>query len=128
MNHAERALELHHIPEPHYNCCQSTVIPFAESQGLDHETFYRAGAQFGSGMRRNSVCGAVTGGLMALGLLGADDQTAVEFQRRFQEETGFLECADHLKMAEERGEERKAYCDRLIAAAAALAEELMDLK
>lgn len=29
------------------------------------------------------VCGAATGGLMALGLLGADEETAVEFQRRF---------------------------------------------
>ena len=124
MDRVQRALELHHIPEPHYNCCQATVVPFAESLGLDRESFYKAAAQFGSGMRRASVCGAVTGGLMALGLLGADNATAVEFQRRFREQVGALDCADLLRAAKERGEERKAHCDRMVATAVELVEEL----
>ena len=128
MRHVERALELHHIAEPHYNCCQSVVIPFAESLGLDPDAFYQAAAQFGSGMRRGSVCGAVTGGLMALGLLGADNQTAVEFQRRFREQAGALDCADLLRATRENGESQKSHCDRMVAAAVALAEELTAAK
>ena len=120
MRHVERALELHHIAEPHYNCCQSVVIPFAESLGLDPDAFYQAAAQFGSG--------AVTGGLMALGLLGADNQTAVEFQRRFREQAGALDCSDLLRAARENGESQKSHCDRMVAAAVALAEELTAAK
>ena len=99
MDLLKRAEELHHIPEPHYNCAQATLIPFAEEQGLDHQTMYRLAAQFGSGMRRGSVCGAVTGGLMALGLRGADSHTAAEFQRLFKERTGALDCAQLLQNA-----------------------------
>ena len=90
MNHVERAMELRRTASPHYNCCQAVVIPFAESLGLDREVIFRTAAQFGGGMRRASVCGAVIGGLMALGLLEAGDRTAVEFQRRFREQAGDL--------------------------------------
>lgn len=124
MDHVERAKELHNVEEPHYNCCQSTLLPFAEELGLDHETFYRLAAQFGSGMRRGSVCGAVTGGLMALGLLGADSRAAAEFQRRFKEKTGAMDCAGLLKMAKENGEEKHPHCDRMVATAVALVDEL----
>ena len=100
------------------------MIPFAEALGLDHQTMYRLAAQFGSGMRRGSVCGAVTGGIMALGLLGADSQTTAEFQRRFLEQTGALNCAQLLQNAKERGEDRQAHCDRMVLTAVALVEEL----
>ena len=128
MDLLKRAEELHHIPEPHYNCAQATLIPFAEEQGLDHQTMYRLAAQFGSGMRRGSVCGAVTGGLMALGLRGADSRTAAEFQRRFKEAAGDLDCAQLLQNAKERGEDRKAHCDRMVLTAAKLVEELTGVK
>ena len=35
MDLLKRAEELHHTLEPHYNCCQSTLIPFAEELGLE---------------------------------------------------------------------------------------------
>lgn len=124
MDLKKRAEELHHTLEPHYNCAQATFIPFAEEQGLDHHAAYRLAAQFGSGMRRGSVCGAVTGGLMALGLRGADSHTAAEFQRLFKERTGALDCAQLLQNAKERGEERKAHCDCMVLTAVALVEEL----
>ena len=56
----------------HYNCAQSVLIPFAEAGGLDEETAFRLAANFGGGMKRASVCGAITGGLMVLGLFGVD--------------------------------------------------------
>ena len=38
MDLKKRAEELHHTPEPHYNCAQATLIPFAEELGLDRQT------------------------------------------------------------------------------------------
>lgn len=127
MNRQARARALHHTAQPHYNCAQSTLLPFAEELGLPQEAMYRLAAQFGSGMRRGSVCGAVTGGLMALGLLGADSRAAAEFQRRFAERTGALDCAALLTRARETGEEKKAHCDRMVLLAVALVEELSGL-
>ena len=124
MNHVERAMERRRTASPHYNCCQAVVIPFAESLGLDREVIFRTAAQFGGGMRRASVCGAVIGGLMALGLLEAGDRTAVEFQRRFREQAGAMDCADLLRAAKERGEEKKPHCDRMVALAVGLVEAL----
>ena len=68
----EKAKELRNNTEIHYNCAQSAVVPFAEAAGVSEETAMRFAAGFGGGMRRASVCGAVTGGLMALGLFGID--------------------------------------------------------
>ena len=70
MTKLERARELRADTARHYNCCQSVVLPFAEELGLDEEAVLKLAEHFGSGMRRGSVCGAVTGGLMALGLMG----------------------------------------------------------
>ena len=65
MTKLERARELRADTARHYNCCQSVVLPFAEELGLDEEAVLKLAEHFGSGMRRGSVCGAVTGGLMA---------------------------------------------------------------
>jgi len=113
--------------ERHYNCAQSVLIPFAEAAGLDKETAFRVAANFGGGMRRASVCGAVTGGLMALGLLGADDgPTVAEFHRRMRENhEGFLDCADLLRLNKERGGDRQAHCDGMIEESAALVEAIL---
>ena len=68
--------------------------------------------------------GAATGGLMALGLLGADEETAVEFQRRFRARAGAMDCRDLLEAAQKQGEEKKPHCDRVVALAVALVDEL----
>ena len=70
---AEKSQILRDCAERHYNCAQAVVIPFAENAGINAETAMKFAAGFGGGMRRGSVCGAVTGGLMALGLYGIDD-------------------------------------------------------
>lgn len=110
----------------HYNCAQSTLIPFAAEAGLDEETAYRLAANFGAGMKRASVCGAVTGGLMALGLLGIDDgPTVAEYHRRLREaHDGYLDCADLLRINKEKGGERGPHCDGMVYECAALVEEL----
>ncbi len=121
-----RSRELRDDPTTHYNCAQGVLIPFAEAAGLDAGAAARITANFGSGMKRGSVCGAVTGGLMALGLLGVEDnKTVAEFYRRLKEaHAGCLDCADLLRMDRERGGDRKTHCDGMVYECAALAEEL----
>jgi C_GCAxxG_C_C family probable redox protein len=40
----------------------------AEGMGMDYDTAVKVSAGFGGGMYLGSVCGAVTGGIMAIGL------------------------------------------------------------
>src|SRR5512145_1594813 len=52
-----------------YSCSQSVLTAFADRIDLDRDTALRVAAAFGGGMSRaGKTCGAVTGGLMALGL------------------------------------------------------------
>ena len=126
MTKLDRARELRADTTRHYNCCQSVVLPFAEELGLDEEAVLKLAEHFGSGMRRGSVCGAVTGGLMALGLMGkSGSQDAQAFQRAFREGSQYLDCAELLKCAKEHGEEKKEHCDRMVFLAVELVEEML---
>ena len=69
MTRMEETEALRARTDVHYNCCQSVLVPFADLCGLDKETAFKLGANFGSGMRHGSTCGAVSGALMVLGLL-----------------------------------------------------------
>jgi C_GCAxxG_C_C family probable redox protein len=52
-----------------YNCAQSVLFSFCEELGLDAETALKIACGFGGGMgRKGEVCGAVSGGVMVLGL------------------------------------------------------------
>lgn len=123
----ERVEQLRACTDRHYNCAQSVLIPFAAEAGLDDELAYGVALNFGGGMKRASVCGAVTGGLMALGLFGLDDGPAVaEFHRRMREDHGgYLDCADLLRLNKERGGDRKAHCDGMINDSLALVEQIL---
>ncbi|MBP1736959.1 MAG: GCAxxG family protein [Oscillospiraceae bacterium] len=123
MTHQEYAASLREDQRCHYNCCQSTLTPFAVECGVDAKTACSLGAHFGAGMRRGGVCGAVTGGLMALGLMGADEAAARGFLRRFGEEAGNLDCAQLLKHNQELGGDKKCHCDGLIGLAIRLVED-----
>lgn len=51
------------------NCAQSVVGAYAEKYNLDTETLHKLATAFGGGMgHSNGVCGAISGGLMVLGL------------------------------------------------------------
>ena len=50
-------------------CSQSVLVPFSEEFGLSKELALKIANGFGGGMaRRQEVCGAVTGAIMAIGL------------------------------------------------------------
>ena len=122
MTRMEETKGLRARTDVHFNCCQSVLVPFADACGLDREAAFQLGANFGSGMRHGSTCGAVTSALMVLGLAG---QGGEEFLKRFREKNGALDCAALLRMAKENGEERKPHCDRLVFDAVEILEDLL---
>ena len=125
MTRMEESQALRDRTDVHYNCCQSVLVPFAGVCGLDRDTAFQLGANFGRGMRRGSACGAVTSALMVLGLAGKGPDEATEFMRRFREKNGALDCAGLLRMAKENGEERKPHCDRMVFDAVEILEDLL---
>jgi C_GCAxxG_C_C family probable redox protein len=68
--------------------------------GMDYQTAIKVSSGFGGGMYLGSVCGAVTGGIMAIGLKygGADDavvkKRVLEFANRFKAQHRFINCPE----------------------------------
>ena len=114
MTHLEKARELRARTDVHFNCCQSVLAAFAEDMGLTEEQAFNLGANFGSGMRSGSACGALTGGLMVLGMTHYPPEEADSFRKQFLEEHGEIDCAALLKKAHEAGIPRKEHCDGLV--------------
>ena len=125
MTRMEESQALRDRTDVHYNCCQSVLVPFADACGLDREAAFQLGANFGSGMRHGSTCGAVTGALMVLGMAGRGTDASNALLRRFREKNQALDCARLLTMAKERGEERKPHCDRMVYDVVELVEDLL---
>ncbi len=66
-----------------YNCAQSVFYAFHEDLGMDPDTALKIACGLGGGMgRQGEVCGAVTGGILVLGLKHGrgekEDKTATE--------------------------------------------------
>lgn len=114
MTHMEKAQALRADTTVHYNCAQAVLIPFAAEMGISEEQAQALGAHFGSGMRHGSTCGAVTGALMALGMLGYDEVTATAMLRKVREGHGALDCATLLRTSHEAGIPRKPHCDGMV--------------
>ena len=70
------------------NCAQATLLAFKDRIGADEKLLLRVASDFGGGMSgTRETCGAVTGMLMALGLIkGYDDVTDTEHKHRLYAE------------------------------------------
>jgi C_GCAxxG_C_C family probable redox protein len=104
-----------------HSCAQAVFSAFAEQMGMDYQTAVRLSSGFGGGMGMGSVCGAVTGGIMAIGLKcgGVDPkakgQTAKlvrEFTDRFKAQHKSVNCRDLLGCDLSTPEGLKAAKDR----------------
>ena len=126
----ERAKEVRKIEEPHYNCCQGVLAAFAEECGISEEQAYALGAHFGAGMGRASACGAITGGLMVLGMLGHGDKKTLNeyYSILWANHQGCLDCADLLKINKEKGGNKKQHCDGMVFECVELAAKLSGLE
>lgn len=93
-----------------YNCAQSVAAAFAEDFGLDENTVLAISEGFGGGMgRMRSVCGAVTGMFMLVGLkyskatAGDMDTRKIiyakvrELSAEFEEKMGSIVCSELLE-------------------------------
>lgn len=145
MDHAEEAGRLF---LEGYNCAQSVFCAFCDETGLSVEEAARLSSSFGGGMGRlREVCGAVSGALLALGMLqgysdpgdpalkAAHYRRVQDFARRFREQNGAIVCRELLKGVpvtpggepEPRTPEFYARrpCLRLIGEAAAILDEML---
>lgn len=126
----DRAAVLRATEEPHYNCCASVVIPFAEKAGITEETAMRITANFRHGMVNEGRCGAVCGGLMVLGLFGVkDEQTVLDYYQTIKDShEGMLECGALLKANEEKGLPKKPHCDGIVFEVVNIVEDILKEK
>lgn len=72
--HETKAKELF---ESGYNCAQAVLAAFSDVTGMDEKTSMAVASSFGGGMgRMREVCGAVSGALMAAGMIYGGDCNA----------------------------------------------------
>lgn len=105
-----------------YNCAQSVLFSFCKDFGLEAEIALKLSCGFGGGMgRMGEVCGAVSGGILVLGLkLGRGEkdgrlQTDIayarirEFMNRFSAKHGSCHCRELLAGCDLATPEGQAY-------------------
>lgn len=126
----ERSHELRDDPQVHYNCAQAVFIPFAEQKGICAETANAITQNFGAGMRMGQTCGAITGGLMALGLYGlVEPADSGEFFRRMKElHDGRTQCKELLAEEVKCPAQKKPHCDRMVYEAVEAVTEMLKEK
>ena len=115
---------------PAWNCCQAVVSVFAEDAGYDEDACMKAATYFRGGMQTGSVCGAVTGSLMALGAAGLDDpQAANDLIRKVRENhEGMINCRELLRVNAEKGGEKMPHCNAMIRECIGYTEEILRAK
>lgn len=77
-----------------YNCAQSVLYAFCDDLGLSEDAALRIACGFGSGMgRKEEVCGAVSGGIMALGATFGRDEAgnSADTEKTYQKTREFME-------------------------------------
>ena len=128
--YVDRAKELRAIKEPHYNCAQGVLVPFAEHAGMVADDAYAISQAFGRGMQTGNVCGAVVGALMALGAIGAADPKTVQevIKRMRDNHGGVITCTELLRKNKEAGGDRHVHCDNLVFEAVSIVEEYLKAK
>lgn len=133
-----------------YTCAQAVLLAFSDVTGTDEETAMKISLPFGGGMgRMRLTCGAVSGMVMALGLIlsraevDSSNKREVyaavqELAGKFKTENGSVVCGEllsgaHLKASteaipEERTAEyyKKRPCPELVYSAAKILEEYLE--
>lgn len=146
MDRCALANEYHHQG---YNCAQSVIGAFADLAGITKEQAMAVSGGFGGGVggSHEELCGAISGGVMALSLLyphldGTNPDTkrdlykiTKEFRKRYQEIFGGLtQCIALLKAHPGTSEKTPAaielgltsHCDIMVVTAVQIVDEMLD--
>ncbi|MGI5899563.1 MAG: C-GCAxxG-C-C family protein [Christensenellales bacterium] len=139
MDRQQKAKELF---QKGYNCSQAVLGAFAQNYGMEFGDAMKVAAAMGGGIgRMRETCGALTGMLMAQGLLdgGFDSsdaqgklrcyEAAEELASRFEKENGSMLCKELIGV--ERGEKptpeeaarHKLICQGLVVSAVRILED-----
>ncbi len=105
-----------------YNCAQAVLYAYCDDLNLEKDTALKLACGLGAGMaRRGEVCGAVTGGILVLGLKFGrgerDDRSATEqtyakaedLMARFEQRHGSCLCRQLLRGCDLRTVEGQRY-------------------
>jgi len=102
-----------------YNCSQSVLLTMAEHWKCKGELIPKVATAFGGGMALcGSACGALTGGLMAIGIKYGTNEPSSEkaarayelgetFYRRFEKQNGSVMCRELIGLDLSDIEQRK---------------------
>ena len=130
-----------------FNCAQSVVGAFQDLLGMDEKQAMAMAGGFGGGVGGShaELCGAVSGGVLVLGLLTPHTDSAVkegkrriyavakEFRSRFEAVFGLTRCGELLKARPGVTERNSAsaclgvtaHCDNMIVTAVELVEQML---
>ena len=130
-----------------FNCAQSVLISFANKFGYSKELAAKLAAGFGGGMgMTQATCGAVTGGIMVLGLMAGEKSNnyeelkskaygkVKEFIHRFETDykttecKGLIECDLNTKEGQDHFKEKQIkqnVCANCVAGAVKIIEDLV---
>ena len=144
MTSAEDAVEL---MEDGMNCSQAVLIALGESLGIDPRTAAGVASTFGGGMAcTGQTCGAVTGGLMVIGLhcnkarwfasrkAGLAYALGRDFLRQFEAREGSTQCRQLLEAVGIVGDPQQAmasevyrtHCQKLVHDASQILDSLLE--
>ncbi len=113
----------------HYNCAQAVLASFAEECGISEEKAIQMGAHFGHGMNMGATCGAMTGALMVIGMLGGGREQSHDFMTAMrQHHTNLTDCKDLLRVNAEKGGSRQEHCDNMVYEAVEEVTKIMGLE
>ena len=121
MNHANSLGEkaIRHFRVEGYNCSQSVLLTMAEHWKFKNELIPKVATAFGGGMGRcGSVCGALTGGLMAIGIKYGTNEPSAEkrsrayelaetFYRQFEKQNRSVMCRELIGLDLSDAKQRK---------------------
>ncbi len=93
----ETARNIFNDTKKHYNCCQVVFLTFNDIYSIDADIAYNIGTHFGGGMRVKSTCGAISGAVMAMGMLKCTNEQVETFINNFEKKHGNINCDVLLK-------------------------------
>ncbi len=117
------------------NCAQCVFSTYAEELGFDPEESDRIAALFGGGMEMGQTCGAVTGALMAIGLMGGGRQEAEAFKQEFRALHSSCMCRELIRYDFSDPKQAQAaresgilmdYCPALVESACEIIDRIME--